>query len=465
MLEQLKKFRVLRFFASLPFLSLPYHFALSFLGAWRYGFPSRNLTVIGVTGTKGKTTTSNLIWHILQNNGHKTGLATTVNFKIGERELVNEHKQTMLGRFELQKLLRQMVDEGCTHAVVETSSWGIAQFRHRFIDYTGAVITNITPEHIEQHGGFENYRAAKVELFAHVARHANKHSNAFGAYNLDDKNMNYFLEPAIPNKFGYTLKNAATATANKEVKETLSIENIMLDKDCSSFTISGTKFNLPITGEFNIANAAAAITACHALGIELSAIAKTLKTSPKVAGRMEVVRKRNRPVVIIDYAHEPASLEAIYAAANVFKPQRKIAILGSAGGGRDAWKREAMGRIAAKNLDIVILTNEDPYDEDPFKIMEDIEQGVAKGRQGAKPELFSMIDRREAIRKAFELATPDDVVICTGKGGEVWMCVANDRKVPWDEKKIVEDLLEEVFKKKARDLAKANGKGKKNSQQ
>lgn len=460
MLERLKQFRVLRFLATISFLSLPYHFILSFLGALRYKFPSRQLIVIGVTGTKGKTTASNLIWHILQTNGHKTGLATTVNFKIGDRELVNEHKQTMLGRFELQKLLRQMVDEGCTHAVVETSSWGITQFRHRFIDYTGAVLTNITPEHIEQHGGFENYRAAKVELFEHITRNAGKHPNAFGAYNLDDKNISYFLKPKVPNKFGYSLKPAGVvpdAKANQEgaVREAFQITSIVLDKDSSSFAINGAKFNLPMTGEFNIANAAAAITACRALGLEMAVIAKALKSSPKIAGRMEVIRKRNRPVVIIDYAHEPASLEAIYHAADIYKPQRKIAILGSAGGGRDIWKREAMGRIAAKNLDVVILTNEDPYDEDPFKIMEDIEVGISKGRQGSKPELYSTIDRREAIRKAFEIATPEDVVICTGKGGEVWMCVADNRKVPWDEKKIAEDMLEEVFKKKARDAAKA----------
>jgi len=188
------------------FLLSRYHWKLAFLGALIYGFPSRKLKVIGVTGTKGKTTTCNLIAQILQGAGYKTGMATTVNFRIGEKEWINEYKQTMLGRFRLQKLLRQMVREGCQYAVIETSSEGILQHRHRFIDYSVAVFTNLSPEHIERHGSFENYREAKLGLFKKVARK----KDGIGVYNLDDENVEHFLKPNIKNKFGYGLKTQNT---------------------------------------------------------------------------------------------------------------------------------------------------------------------------------------------------------------------------------------------------------------
>lgn len=173
-----------------------YHWKLAFFGALIYGFPSRKLKVIGVTGTKGKTTTCNLLAQILQEAGFKTGMATTVNFRIGEREWINEYKQTMLGRFRLQKLLRQMVREGCRYAVIETSSEGILQYRHRFVDYSVAVFTNLSPEHIERHGSFENYRAAKLKLFEKVARK----KDGVGVYNLDDPSVKYFLRPGVEKK-------------------------------------------------------------------------------------------------------------------------------------------------------------------------------------------------------------------------------------------------------------------------
>lgn len=408
---------------------------MGFLGAWWHGFPSRRLIVIGVTGTKGKTTTANLIWHILQRSGYKTGLATTVNFRVGERETVNESKQTMLGRFALQRMLRQMADEGCSYAVVETSSWGIAQYRHRFIDYRVAVLTNLTPEHIEQHGGFERYRAAKVRLFAHVARRP----MGAGVYNLDDRNIQSFLEARMPAKFGYTLR-AIRDTALR-MKETVSVSDVQLQKDRSAFRVDGVSCALPLPGEFNVYNAAAAIATARSQGIALQKIADALRDAPRVAGRMEAIEMRGKPTVIIDYAHEPASLEAVYRAADIWEPKRKIAILGAQGGGRDVWKREAMGRVAARYLDLVILTNEDPYDDDPKAIMDDIEKGVLKAMRGMTPEVLKIVDRRQAIETALARARPGDIVLLTGKGGEVWMCVADGKKIPWDERAIVEEAL------------------------
>jgi UDP-N-acetylmuramoyl-L-alanyl-D-glutamate--2,6-diaminopimelate ligase len=437
---------MIKFLRRQQWLTLPYHFLMGFLGALWYGFPSRKLYVIGVTGTKGKTTTSNLIWHLLTKAGHKTGMATTVNFRIGEMERVNESKQTMLGRFALQKLLREMVNAGCTHAVVETSSWGIVQYRHRFINYAVAVITNLTPEHIEQHGGFDKYRDAKIKLFAHTAYHKNAvgERDGAGVYNLDDESADAFIKVPMPRTFGYTLKGER----KDAIQATVAIENILLASSQSVFSVNGVQATLPLPGQFNVYNAAAAVAAVWAAGVVPNVSVPFLSSAPQVKGRIEVVQQPGKPTIIIDYAHEPASLEAVYRAGAIYKPRRVICVLGSQGGGRDVWKREAMGRVAANYVDTIILTNEDPYDEDPARIIDDIERGVMKEMSERKDTLGKkdlqvekIVDRAEAIERAITGAAPEDVILITGKGGEVWMCVADGKKIPWDDKKIVMEAL------------------------
>jgi UDP-N-acetylmuramoyl-L-alanyl-D-glutamate--2,6-diaminopimelate ligase len=470
------------------FLLSLYHWKLAFLGALIYGWPARKLKVIGVTGTKGKTTTCNLIAQILQGAGYKTGMATTVNFRIGEREWINEYKQTMLGRFRLQKLLRQMVREGCQYAVIETSSEGILQHRHRFIDYSVAVFTNLSPEHIERHGSFENYRAAKLELFKKVA----KKENGVGVYNLDDSNVGYFLAADVKNKVGYGMntphpspllnrgegenppkpsfkKEGDSSLYKREVGRDFKISNIRLSPNKTEFDFDGKPFDaaqgkhfeMPLIGEFNVANAAAAICAARSQGIELEKIKEILKNAKPAPGRLEVVNEGQPFTVIVDYAHEPASLEAVYKNLKIFNPRKIIAVLGAQGGGRDKAKRAVMGKIAAQYADYIILTNEDPYDENPQAIVDDVAAGIGNSSrchsgESRNPdwmpdqvrhdrrkdiEIFKILDRREAIKKALSLAQAGDIVIITGKGGEVWMCVENSKKIPWDDREIVRTEL------------------------
>jgi UDP-N-acetylmuramoyl-L-alanyl-D-glutamate--2,6-diaminopimelate ligase len=432
MLSLLKRIPGARFLSELPFLSKPYHFSLAFIGALFCGFPSRRLVVIGVTGTKGKTTTANLIADILSAAGYKTGLLTTLNYRIGDKEWVNDTKQTMPGRFALQKLLRQMVREGCSYAVVETSSEGILQYRHKFINYRVAVFTNLSPEHIERHGSFEKYREAKLKLFREVA----KRDDGIGIYNLDDPNAEHFLKPEIKIKYGYFYKNPNDKI---QITKKFQISDVKLSQTGTGFRLNGWEFKMPLLGEFNVMNAAAAVCAALSLGVPPERIRAALQNARALPGRAEIVEGGGFKV-IVDYAHEPASLRAIYETAKLFKPRRLVGVLGSQGGGRDVWKRAAMGRIAAGCCDELILTNEDPYDEDPVNIISDIEKGV---RDAAKPglKLHKIIDRREAIFKAVSLAGKGDAVVVTGKGGEVWMCVAGGRKIPWSDKKIVEEAL------------------------
>jgi len=424
--------RLRSFIANIPGLSSAYHYALALLGALLYRFPSKKMTIIGVTGTKGKTTTSNLIAQILESAEHKTGLATTVLFRIGDKEWPNGSKQTMLGRFGLQKLLRQMADAGCEYAVIETSSEGILQHRHRFIDYKIAVFTNLSPEHIERHGSFENYRETKVGLFEEVA----KRTDGIGIYNLDDNSVSVFLEPGIRTKFGFAAK-VTLPVPDMPPENQMRISDIELSENGSRFKMASVGFETPLLGEFNIYNAAAAACAALALKIPVEAIKKTLADPRPTPGRFEVLESKKGFKVIIDYAHEPASLEAAYEAVKLFKPKRVIGILGAQGGGRDKWKREAMGKIAAAHCDKLMLTNEDPYEEDPENIVKDIEKGTSGGRA----VVVKILNRKDAIKEAISEAQRGDAVVLTGKGGEVWMCVKDGKKVPWNEKKLAEEAL------------------------
>jgi UDP-N-acetylmuramoyl-L-alanyl-D-glutamate--2,6-diaminopimelate ligase len=416
-----------------------YHFSLAWLGALIYGFPSRKLFVIGVTGTKGKTTTSDLLAQILEKSGRKTGLASTAIFRVGEEQWPNISKQTMLGRFGLQKLLRKMVEAGCKYAVIETSSEGILQYRHRFIDYDAAIFTNLTPEHIERHGNFENYRQAKLVLFQKVSRK----KNGFGVYNLDDDNAAYFLRPKISRQCGFTLKDAKSKLLPEEKINRIS--EIGTGPNGSRFKFNGEEMEMPLIGEFNVYNAAAAISAARAAGAGMSEIKKALREATAPPGRLEMIDEGQKFVAIVDYAHEPASLEALYKTARDLKEKsgRMICLLGSQGGGRDKWKRKEMGRVASDYCDEIILSNEDPYDEEPLAILEDIKKGIAEDK---KRKTLLIIDRRQAIAKALALAEKGDAVILSGKGGESWMCIRNNQKIPWEEKAVVREELEKLRK-------------------
>ncbi len=378
-----------------------YHWVLPAIGAALYRFPSRKMKIIGVTGTNGKSTVVILATKILEEAGYKIASLSSIKFKIGNKEWPNTLKMTMPGRFKLQRFLRQALNAGCRCVVLEATSEGILQHRHKFIDFDIAVFTNLTPEHIEAHGNFENYRAAKGKLF--------RATKGIHIINLDDENAEYFLEFSAKKKYTYGLNQG-----------NINNKNLKLD--------------LKLIGDFNIYNALAAICVGVSQGVDLKAGKRAVEKTEGIPGRMEEVISEPFKV-FVDYAFTSNALEKVY---RTLKPENRkmICVLGSCGGGRDKWKRPELGKLAAKYCDEIIVTNEDPYDENPMEI---IEQVVA----GTNGKAKKILDRREAIREALKLTQTGDTIVITGKGCEPWICVAGGKKIPWDDREIVK----EEFKK------------------
>lgn len=386
-----------------------YHFFLAFLGAIFFGFPSKKLRLIGITGTNGKTTTVEMIVKILEEAGFKVAQISSIKFKIGNKEWPNKMRMTMPGRMFIQRFLKKAVKKGCQYAVIEVTSEGVKQFRHRFLNFQTAIFTNLYPEHIESHGSFENYRRAKLKFFKQVK---NTH-----IINLDDQNSDYFWSLPAKQKIGYSLKT---------------IKNLSLSPKKISFEFKGKKFTLNLIGQFNVYNALAAITFAQSKKIDLEICQKALQKIRKMPGRMEVVIEKPFKV-IVDYAFVPQALEKVYQTLKKdFRPKQMICVFGACGGGRDKWKRPVLGKIARKYCEKIILTNEDPYDEDPQEIIDQI-------AKGAGPKAIKILDRRQAIAKALSLAQKGDLVIITGKGVEPSICVKKGRKIPWSDIEVVKE--------------------------
>jgi len=417
-----------------------YHWLLAFLANIFYGFPSRRLTVIGVTGTTGKSTTVNLIAQVLEEAGHQVGLTSTFNYRIGKKENINCSKMTMPGRFALQRMLKKMFTAGCSYAVVETSSEGIAQYRHWGIDYDLAVFTNLSPEHIESHGSFQLYKQAKGKLFQSLSGSKRK-TEKISVVNLDDQEANYFLNFWADQKWGYTT-NQELVTNNREIK-VVTAKNISLESWGSIFVIDDTKFVFNLVGLFNIYNALAAITVGLSLGIPLKTISQGLSRVKEMPGRLQEIDQGQNFKVIVDYAHEPKSLENVYSALAKTATGKIIAVLGSCGGGRDKARRPVLGKLAAQYADLVIVTNEDPYDEDPQAIIDQVAAGASQVGKQLEKDLFKILDRRQAIKKALALAGRDDLVIITGKGAEQCIMSKGGQKIPWDDRQVVTEEITE----------------------
>ena len=430
-----------------------YHKTLAVLANVFYGFPSRKMVVIGVTGTKGKSSTVVMITRILEEAGLKVGSTNTVFFKINNKEWPNTTKQGMLGRFKLQKLLRQMVRAGCTHAVIEVTSEGIAQSRQWGIAFDVAVFTNLSPEHIESHGSYEKYREAKASIFKHLAGSYHKDRPLtlaprvkVGALkktivvNRQDVEADYFLKFKADEK--WEVCDSCKDCQSNGNEKTLCADSFNLTPEAIGFTVQGQLIHLPLPGQFMMTNALLAMAAAMSLDISLTTCKEALEKINLIPGRLEFVEAGQDFKVIVDYAHEPRSFAAILSTGRELAQDHKlIVVFGVTGGGRDTAKRPIMGELATKQADYIILTTDDPYDDDPKSLITDIVPGIKGNKWVENQNWWQVVDRRQAINQALSMARSGDVVLLLGKGSEQIMAVAGGKTIAWNDREVAKELL------------------------
>ncbi len=390
-----------------------YHYLLSLVGAIRYGFPANKIKIIGVTGTKGKSTTVELINSIFQTAGYKTAMTSTIHFKIGEKITPNKYKMSMPGRFFMQKFIFDAVKAKCDFAIIEMTSEGSKQFRHKFIYTDAFIFTNLSPEHIENHGSFEKYKKAKIRMVDNLQK-----KSGVLIVNEDSEHVNDFVE------------------RYKGEAKSFSLKDVHIDSTSPiSFALENTTYTSSLVGEFNIYNILVAIAIAKHFEIPEEKIVEGIAKLKEIKGRAQFVPNNREIEIVVDYAHTPDSLEAIYSA---FERKRKICVLGNTGGGRDKWKRPEMAKIANNFCDQIILTDEDPYDENPSQIVNEMKTEIDFNK------LEIEMDRKEAIKKAILKANSGDVVLITGKGTDPYIMRAGGKKESWSDFDKVKEVLEEL---------------------
>ncbi len=395
-----------------------YHMLWAISATIWYGFSSRKIYVIGVTGTKGKSSTVEMINQVLEAASFKTAVAGTIRFKINEASEPNMFKMSMPGRGYIQKFLNKAVKAGCDYAIIEMTSEGAKQHRHFGIELDALIFTNLSPEHIESHGSYEKYRGAKLRLAKAFARSHKPNKIFIG--NGEDKETEHFLR----------------AVGNSAEKVLFKL------KDWDELP---EPINLPLPGTFNKYNALAAIKLAEYLKIKFSTTKQALENFSEIKGRVQKIYTSNDDLkakqgfdVIVDYAHTPDSLTQLL---ETFADSRKICVFGSTGGGRDVWKRKVLGEILDKHCAETIISTDDPYDEDPQQIAD----MVAEGFKIHKPEII--LDRREAIAAALSKATVGSTVLLIGKGTDPFIMGPHGTKIPWSDAMVAQEEIDKLLQK------------------
>jgi UDP-N-acetylmuramoyl-L-alanyl-D-glutamate--2,6-diaminopimelate ligase len=419
-------------------IRLLYHKILAVIASIYYRFPSRYLNVIGVTGTKGKTTTVNLIANVLTEAGYKVGMTSTIKFQVGDFSWNNTTKITTLGPFFLQKMLRQMVNERCTHAVLEVSSHAVLQNRIWGVNIDTAVFTNIGEDHLDYHGGFENYLRSKGMIFSRLIRSQRKAKiQKIAVLNKDDPHFEYFDQFLADRKYIYGMGGGIVFASDVRFLPggtgfTLHIPEFTLHIPNNSAEVN---FKLP--GEYNVYNALAAAAVGLANNINISILKDALEKASVIPGRYESIESGQKFNIIVDYAHTVESLESLLSLYKDLSEGKVFLVFGATGGGRDRGKRPKMGEVADKLADYVIVTDDDPYNEDEWKIVEDVSGGINR-KEGEN--FWKIPNREEAIKLALTLAKEGDTVLITGIGAQEIRMVRG-QAIEWDDRQVVRNLL------------------------
>ncbi|MEZ4180583.1 MAG: UDP-N-acetylmuramoyl-L-alanyl-D-glutamate--2,6-diaminopimelate ligase [Candidatus Doudnabacteria bacterium] len=421
----------------LKFIRPYYHGLVAYIATLYFGNPSKDLFVIGVTGTAGKSTTVMMLSHILNQSGQRTGYITTVGSSDGKNPLINRQGMSMPGGWVLQKTLHDFALAGCKNVIIECTSEGLAQNRHLGILFSAALFTNLTPAHLDSHdGSFDQYRSAKGRLFQALS------TSAVIGVNTDDPNFQYFYNFPARQKFG-------TTTIQDRVPQIAApifrAQNISVS-DKISFDLEETKFELNISGAFNVSNALLAIGLAFYKNISIEQSSQALQSFGTVPGRMETIANQLNATIIVDYAPEPAAMEASLAAVRLIEHKRLIHLFGSTGGHRDVAKRFEFGRISARMADIIIITNDDVYESDPEEIAKNIQEGISEVDPQTRKtkQIIVELDRKTAIQKAITMLEPGDLLLLTGKGSEQFLVLPQNKRIDWDERQVVQEALKNL---------------------
>jgi len=402
--------------------------ALAILVPYFYDYPSKKMRVIGVTGTNGKTTTTYLIRAILMQAGYKVGLIGTIQMMIGE-EVFPIHNTTP-NVIDLQHILAEMCEKNVDFVVMEVSSHALAEHRVSGIEFDTAIFTNLTQDHLDYHKTFENYRKTKAKLFDILSR-SGKKSGKTAVINLDDAASEEMLNHSTCDKITYGI----------EKNSDLQAVNVDVQADGMKFKVRGDfgemDLNLHLTGIFNVYNVLAAIGATLAEKISPDKIKIALENFKSVPGRFEKIFADIPFTIIVDYAHTPDGVKNVLETARQIAKKKIITVFGC-GGDRDNTKRPIMGRLAAELSDIVIATSDNPRTEDPEKILAEVEVGVKEKISGKVHECI--IDRRQAIFRAVELAQPDDIILILGKGHENYQ-ILKDKAIHFDDREVAVEAI------------------------
>lgn len=423
-------------------LRLLWHHIKGFVAALRYGFPGAHLHVIGITGTDGKTTTVGMVAHALAAAGIRCGALSTAFFRIGHDVQFNATQKTSPSPFLVQKFLRQCVRAGCTHVVLECSSHGLTQGRVAWTWPDIAAITNISPEHLDYHGTMERYMQAKSLLFTMLQ------SNGIAVLNANDQTFESYSKLAASQRIAFGSPKL-TPGIDRRVWHTdhrATEHGMQATLHWNDGITSGSaELSLPIHGAFNLDNACCAIACLWALGRPPEATAATLADFEGVPGRMERIDEGQPYRVYVDFTVTPASYEATLGTLrSSLQPNGRLLVLTGSCGDRMREKRPEIGRICGTMADVVVVTNEDPYTEDPERIIDE----VLAGAKGHPAQTHRIVDRLDAMRFILRQARPGDIVLLSGKGSDTTMWLKHG-KVPWDERAIIRKLLNDSLRNAA----------------
>ncbi|MDD2565446.1 MAG: UDP-N-acetylmuramoyl-L-alanyl-D-glutamate--2,6-diaminopimelate ligase [Candidatus Gracilibacteria bacterium] len=416
-------------------LRVLYHFLRGVVAFYVYGNPARDMIVIGITGTKGKTTTTNIIAKGLRDAGEKVFMFSTVNYMIGDDFLENNLKMTSPSPFVLQKLLKKAKNAGCKYAVIETSSHSIFYNRNYGIDFDIVALTNISQDHLDLHKTMENYYKIKLKLFENLVRYRRKNGiKKVSVVNIDSQYSSEFLNIVDDNKYTYGLSNTAQIKA----------QNITYGIDFTEFEIkipgNTVKMKTKLKGEFNIYNILASVCVLISQKVPLDSIVNTIATTNGIPGRLEEVSNNKGIKIFVDYAHTEDSLKNVLETVRNITGIGKIITVFGATGDRDKSKRPKMGKVVNELSDSIILTDDDTYTENSLSIINDVAKGI-KRKEG--DNFWIVPDREDAIRTALIMAQKSDLIIIAGKGAET-LQITNKGPINWSDVGTVKKILKEI---------------------